>query len=153
MYFMSCILLWCKWPFRPFAFNKLIDWWIARGFRIAFEIFNIYTVKFIFGLHQAGRLAHTSLPPSLSTVVYRRGHYPQKQASRFTSITSYRTLWLRLYTQAKKTWTFSHDKDSLDEQNFIYKNMYKDTYWTDFNFSSLNFVIVCDVLELRVIAF
>jgi len=25
MYFMSCILLRCKWPFGPFAFNKLID--------------------------------------------------------------------------------------------------------------------------------
>jgi len=26
MYFMSCILLRCKWLFGPFAFNKLIDW-------------------------------------------------------------------------------------------------------------------------------
>jgi len=26
MYFMSCILLRCKWPIGPFAFNKLIDW-------------------------------------------------------------------------------------------------------------------------------
>jgi len=25
---MSCILLRCKWPFGPFAFNKLIDWLI-----------------------------------------------------------------------------------------------------------------------------
>jgi len=25
MYFMSCILLRCKWPFGPFAFNELID--------------------------------------------------------------------------------------------------------------------------------
>ena len=29
MYFMSCILLRCKWPFGPFAFNKLIDWLIC----------------------------------------------------------------------------------------------------------------------------
>jgi len=26
MYFMTCILLRCKWPFGPFAFNKLTDW-------------------------------------------------------------------------------------------------------------------------------
>jgi len=25
MYFMLCILLRCKWPIGPFAFNKLID--------------------------------------------------------------------------------------------------------------------------------
>ena len=25
MYFMLCILLRCKWPIDPFAFNKLID--------------------------------------------------------------------------------------------------------------------------------
>ena len=25
MYFMTCILLRCKWPFGPFAFNKLTD--------------------------------------------------------------------------------------------------------------------------------
>ena len=28
MYLMSCILLRCKWPIGPFAFNKLIDWLI-----------------------------------------------------------------------------------------------------------------------------
>jgi len=30
MYFMLCILLRCKWPIGPFAFNKLIDWFGPR---------------------------------------------------------------------------------------------------------------------------
>jgi len=28
---MPCILLRCKWPFGPFAFNKLTDWLIGYG--------------------------------------------------------------------------------------------------------------------------
>ena len=31
MHFMLCILLRCKWPIGPFAFNKLIDWLIENG--------------------------------------------------------------------------------------------------------------------------
>ena len=30
IYFMLCILLRCKWPIGPFAFNKLIDWLFVR---------------------------------------------------------------------------------------------------------------------------
>jgi len=42
-------------------------------------------------------------------------------------------------------------KSRLDEQNFIYRLIYKGTYWTDCNFyCSFTFVIllICDVLKL-----
>jgi len=39
MYFMSCILLQCKWLFGPFAFNKLIDQLIfPQNYTIPFSI-------------------------------------------------------------------------------------------------------------------